>query len=282
MKNETRLYALLATALMITTIVTTSDAQRGPGGGGQGGPQQGGPGGGGGMRQRNQQSGPMYIIKMSTVQAHLNLTQAQKDSIAALRPPQGGQGGPGGGGPGGPGGQGGPGGSGGGQGGPQGGGPGGPGGNGGQRPNPLAEILNENQMNRLNQLALQFDAPMSIMDRKSAQELVLTAAQKQELDTIIKNAFPRPQGGPGGGGQGGPGGPGGNGGGQGGPGGSGGNGGGQGGPRPTPPTFAEMQAKKLAAFNLAWDVLTAVQKEKWNTMTGAKFTNWVEVPRPNN
>lgn len=259
MKNVTRLYALLATALMITTIVTTSDAQRGPGGGGQGGPQQGGPGGGG-MRQRNQQSGPMYIIKMSTVQAHLSLTQAQKDSIAALRPPQGGQGGPGGGGPGGPGGQGGPGGNGGGQGGPQGGGPGGPGGNGGQRPNPLAEILNENQMNRLNQLALQFDAPMSIMDRKSAQELALTTAQKQELDTIIKNAFPRPQGGPGG-----PGGPGGN-----------------GGPRPTPPTFAEMQAKKAAAFNLAWDVLTAVQKEKWNTMTGAKFTNWVEVPRPNN
>lgn len=119
-------------------------------------------------------------------------------------------------------------------------------------------------MRRLRQLALQFDAPMTFLDPRVAQELELSAEQRQGIDRAIQAHMPRPprpgngQGGPG---QGGPG--------QGGP--------GQGGPRPT---FAQMQAAKAAAFEQAWSLLSAAQKAEWREMVGAAFTQWEDPGQP--
>lgn len=101
-------------------------------------------------------------------------------------------------------------------------------------------------MNRLKQLGLQFDAPMTMMDRRMADELHLTQQQRQSIGEAIRTNNPPPQ---------------------------------QGQPRPT---FAQMQARKLAAFNAAWAILTAEQKASWNQKVGPAFTNWVEPPHPNN
>ena len=248
---------LLLMALTLVTANALAVVQNPPGGGpgGPGGPPPHGP-------QQGRGGNLIFIVRMPTVQTHLNLTQAQKNAIAALPPPPGGghggppggggQGGPppGGGGQGGPppggGGHGGPPPGGGGQGGPPpgGGGQGGPPpGGGNEPPNPLAEILNQQQMNRLKQLGLQFDAPMTMLDPRNAGELHLTQPQRQSIHQAIQTHMPPPQ--------------------------------------PNQHfTFAQMQSRKLAAFNAAWAILTQEQKDSWDHKVGPKFTNWVEPPRP--
>lgn len=235
-----KLRQALQTMALITVVMslTATTFAQNPGGGPPGG---GGPGQG--QRQmRNQGSGPMFVIRMSTVQTHLRLTQDQIEEINNLRGP----GGPGGG-PGGPGG--GPGGPGGGPGGPggPGGGPGGPGGSGGGQPprNPLADILNEQQVKRLNELVLQWDAPMTMLDPRHGQALELTENQRQRIDQIIRENMPRPE------------------------------------PGTEPPTFQQMLQRKRTAKEAAMQVLTNEQRQTWNRLTGAAFTNWVEPPRPN-
>lgn len=99
-------------------------------------------------------------------------------------------------------------------------------------------------MSRLRQLTLQFDAPMTFMDPRAGQQLQLTQQQRQSIHAAIQQHMPPPQ------------------------------------PNQAPQTFAQMQAKKLAAYNAAWPILTATQKSAWNTMTGAAFTNWVQPPAP--
>ena len=272
----------LAVALALFGTFAVAEAQ-----GQRGGRQGGGQGGPGMQMGQRRQGGEMFIIRMSTVQAELHLTQDQIAKIKNLRGPggpggpggpEGGQGGPGRGpgGPGGPeGGQGGPGRGPGGPGGPEGGqggpgrgpvgpggpeggqggpgrGPGGPeGGQGGPGrgpggPGPLADILNQAQMKRLHQLALQFDAPMTLLDRKVSQDLEITEAQRTAIDTVIRENMPRPQQGQ------------------------------------NPPTFAQMQAGKNAAKQAAFAALTGDQRSKWGQMVGAQFNDWVEPTRPQN
>lgn len=283
-------------------------------GGGQAGPQ------GPRMGQRMGRNSGMMLIQMKSVQAELKITAEQLEKINTMRPmgPRGGnqppQGGPGFGGPqggppqGGP--QGGPG-FGGGQGGPRQGGQGGPqagprqGGQAGGPQNMLAGILNEGQMKRLDQLAAQFDAPMTMLEPRHADRMELTEEQRQSLDKIIQEFMPRqqfgqggPQGRPNQGGQGGPpqGGPG-FGGPQGGPPQGGPQGGGlgqppQGGPQAggqrqqmqplSPEQWKQQQAKKAAATKKALDLLTSKQREIWSTITGPEFTKWeMPTPRPN-
>ena len=121
----------------------------------------------------------------------------------------------------------------------------GQGGPGGQQPqSPLAGILNQQQMNRLRQLGLQFDAPMTIVDQRMANELNLTQQQRQSIHQAIQANNPPPQ------------------------------------PNQPRPTFAQMQQRKTAAFNAAWGILTQEQKDSWNQKVGARFTNWVEPPHP--
>ena len=312
--RNTMLNLAVALALFGTFAVAEAQGQRG-------GRQGGGQGGPGMQMGQRRQGGEMFIIRMSTVQAELHLTQDQIAKIKNLRGPggpggpggpEGGQGGPGRGpggpggpeggqggpgrGPGGPGGpeggQGGPGRGPGGPGGPEGGqggpgrgpvgpggpeggqggpgrgpggpeggqggpgrGPGGPGGpEGGQGgpgrgpggPGPLADILNQAQMKRLHQLALQFDAPMTLLDRKVSQDLEITEAQRTAIDTVIRENMPRPQQGQ------------------------------------NPPTFAQMQAGKNAAKQAAFAALTGDQRSKWGQMVGAQFNDWVEPTRPQN
>ena len=230
--RNTKLNLAVALALFGTFAVAEAQGQRG-------GRQGGGQGGPGMQMGQRRQGGEMFIIRMSTVQAELHLTQDQIAKIKNLRGP-GGPGGPGGpeGGQGGPGrGPGGPGGPEGGQGGP-GRGPGGPG--------PLADILNQAQMKRLHQLALQFDAPMTLLDRKVSQDLEITEAQRTAIDTVIRENMPRPQQGQ------------------------------------NPPTFAQMQAGKNAAKQAAFAALTGDQRSKWGQMVGAQFNDWVEPTRPQN
>ena len=257
-------------------------AQGGPPGGRQGGPGGGGPG----MGRMN--SG-MALIRMSTVQKELRLSNDQIAKINEMRGPggpggfgggqgQGGQRGQGQGGFGGGQGQGGQrgqgqGGFGGGQGqgGQRGQGQGGFGGGQGQggqrgqgqggpgeRPDPLAGILNESQMDRLNQLKLQFDAPMTIVDPRNSKELYLSEAQIEQIRGIIEKAMPRPERGP--------------------------RGGGQQGPPQGPPQmdWKEQQAKKAAATRDALAVLNSDQRSKWSKLTGAQFANWEEPKRPGN
>jgi hypothetical protein len=291
--KSNNLIRLALAAVLAGSLAMSAFAQAGPGGqGGQGGRPPMAPGGPqGGMRQGPGRSLGL-LIRMSSVQRELKLTQEQIQKINEMRPRQGGPGqppmppgNPGQGGQGGrppvpPGGQGG-------QEGPGGRRPGAPG-NG-----PLAEILNETQMKRLQQLAIQFDAPMTLLDPRTGRQLNLSEQQREQISQIIReNGLepPRPpqppMGGQGGegrppmppNGQGGPGA---------GPGGQGGGRppmgqGGAPGRMPNGPqmNFAEMQAKKAKAFNAAWNVLTAEQKSKWNELTGARFTAWEEPKRP--
>lgn len=173
----------------------------------------------------------IFVVKMSTVQEHLQLTAEQIQRINDLRPP--GPGGPGGGGPGG----GGPGG-----GGPGGGGPGG-GGNGQPPQDPLANILNQNQLKRLHQLTLQFNAPMSVMWRNVGPQLQLTEDQRHQIDEIIRTNVPPPN------------------------------------PQ-QPPNWNEMQQAKAHAWELVRAVFTQAQAQKWNQLAGPAFTNWVQPPPP--
>lgn len=224
-----------ATSLLMALTLVTASAwaaiQNPPPGGGPSGPPPNGP------QQGRRGNNLMFIVRMPTVQVHLNLTQAQKDAISELPPPP--PGGPGGPPPGG--GQGGPGGP------APGGGPGGPGGpppGGGQEPpSPLANILSQQQMNRLRQLGLQFDAPMTMLDPRHAGDLHLTPQQRQSINQAIHANNPPPQPG-------------------------------------QHFTFAQMQARKLAAYNASWAILTPEQKGAWNQKVGVRFTNWVEPPRP--
>lgn len=233
----------------------------------QGGPGQGGPGGpppmqGPGMRRMDSR---MILIQMKSVQQELKLTQEQISAIQKIHPPmgpggpppQGGQGRPPQGGP--P--QGGP---------PQGGfGPGGGGPpqggfDGPMHKSPLDDILNDGQSERLKQLQIQFDAPMSMLDPRQGEALKLSETQRMKLDEIVQSAFPRPmrpQGGPGqaGPGQGGPSQP-------------------QPGQGPGQPmTWQERQAKKAAAYRQALAILNENQRSVWKSLTGAEFTKWEEV-----
>lgn len=152
----------------------------------------------------------MFVIRMSTVQQHLRLTAQQIQAINALRPPLGGPGGPG----------------------------------GGDEGGPLGDILNQAQIARLKQLALQFDAPMTMLDRRQGRVLNLTEQQRQAIDQAIRDNMPRPQQGQ------------------------------------EPPSFAAMQQAKDNARAAAWAVLSDAQKAAWNNLVGVAFNNWVEVPRP--
>ncbi|HRF59211.1 MAG TPA: hypothetical protein PLH94_04770 [Fimbriimonadaceae bacterium] len=203
MKTIKRLFSIVVSlALVGAAFAQPGQGGPPPGPGGPGGPGRGRPGG-----------SVMLIIRMNTVQSHLQLTRAQIDQINALRPPQ-----PGG---------------------------GGQGGGGGRPPqDPLKDLLNANQLSRVKQLALQFDAPMTLLDRRIAGELNLTEEQRQDIDEAIRENMPRPE---------------------------------PGGDRPT---FAQMQAAKARAFTAAYAVLNGTQKTKWGELTGAAFTNWVEPPRP--
>ena len=132
-------------------------------------------------------------------------------------------------------------------------------------PNPLADILTREQMKRLDQLGLQFDAPFSITTPKVADQLELTQDQHEQIGQIIQQSVPRPQGdrqGPGGG-QGDRQGP---------------PQGGQG-QRPPQMNWADMQAKKATATRAVLAVLTNEQKQTWRQLTGTPFTAWEEPKR---
>lgn len=229
MKLTHTIVALAAIAVMSTAAMAQQGGPGGPGG-------QRGPGGRGGM-----QSGPMFVIRMNTVQQELRLSAQQIEQINNMRP--GGPGGPGGRGQGGPG-QGGPGQGQGGQ------GQGGQGGPGGPPPNPLADILNEGQMNRLNQIALQWDAPMAWLDPRHSERLQISENQRQAITEIIR-ANGLPMGGPGG-----PGGPG------------------------APMDWNEMLGKRRAAQQQALQILNQQQRALWGEMTGQAFNKWVQPPMP--
>ena len=232
-----------------------------------------------GRQQRGGNSMGM-IVRMSTVQKELRLTQKQITVINELRPPQG-QGGFGGPPPQGQGGQGGfgdrpPQGQGGQHGfegpppqsrdgqhgfeGPP------PQGQGGQtmRENPLAKILDENQLHRLQQLSLQFDAPMSFLRPEVGKEMEFGEDQRQSILQIIQETMPRQMDGsrPG----------------------QGQNPGTQGpGQRPgqgQTVDWASMQAKKQAAFQRAFALLNGDQKSMWTKLTGKTFKDWEEPKRP--
>ena len=280
MRTFKPLLSIVAASVVFGATIATALANEYQGGavggarqGGQGGMRgQGNPGGpppGQGQHQQGMFHSIFLLIKMPSVQQHLQLTQQQIQAVNALQPPpppQGGgpggggpggpppgggpgNGGPGGGGPGGPPPGGGPG-----NGGPGGGGPGGPppgggpgngGPGGGQAGGPLAQILNQVQMKRLHQLALQFDAPMTFLGPPAGPALQLTQEQRLSIHNIIQTTMPHPQ------------------------------------PGQQPPTWAEMQAAKANAFQQAWAKLTQTQKTKWGEITGPAFTNWQEPPHPN-
>lgn len=204
--------------------------------GAQDGPPPGGPPPGG--RPPGQRRGPdatMQVVHMSTVQKHLNLTKEQIEKIDALRPP-----GP----PRGPDGP------------PRGGGemgppprgermepPPGPDLQGGPpKDNPLAKILNTDQMERLGQLALQYDAPMSMLRPDVARRIGLTDGERQQIDGVIRENLPRPEPG-------------------------------------QRPDWKEMQRRKAAALAQALAILDNDQKRAWSALIGVKFENW-EEPKP--
>jgi hypothetical protein len=108
----------------------------------------------------------MMIVRMSTVQKELGLSQAQIQSIEALRPPRGG----------------------------------------GQPkdmappPRPeeqLSKILSQGQNDRLKQLALQFGSPMSILRNDIAEQIGIKEAQRERIHEVIRNLMPPPEGGQG-------------------------------------------------------------------------------------
>lgn len=244
-----------AVAILLCTAIVPALAQQPGGPGGEGRPPRG-PGNALGQ-----------LVRMGTVQKELQLTQNQIQQINELRPPQGGpggpgrgpdgpppQGGPGGGGPGGPpnGGQGG---FGGGPGGPpQDGqaGPGGPGGfaggavgqrgPGGMQNNPLAKILTPDQMGRLKQLGLQFEAPMSFLQPDVSDALGLDDSARQSIDQIVRKHMVPPQQG-------------------------------------QRPDWKTMMANKAAAFKEAYATLSGEAKQAWSKLTGKAFTNWEEPKR---
>ncbi len=233
--KKTLILSLVAASLVLGTSMASIAQQQGggPRGGGRG-PEMGGPRGG----QRGP-GGGMMLIQMSTVQKELKLTSAQLQAIQDLRPPQDG-GGPRGGGREG--------------GGPGAGGPGEPG------KGPLDEILSNEQHNRLQQLVMQFNAPMSMLDPRVAEQLNLTDSQVQTIESLVQDLRPGRgpgQGGPRGGGQG--------------------QGQGQGGERPD---WNTMQAKKAAAYEKAWNALSQAQQAEWGKIVGKAFTAWEEPTRP--
>lgn len=250
-----------ATTLMLCAGIAVVVAQQ------QGGP--GGPGGQGQMR-RGPANSFAVLIRMSTVQKELQMTADQIQKVNALQPPQGGpggqgqppqggppQGGPGGqqggfdGGPGGPPPDGQPGGP-----PPQGfrdqGGPPpqgqgrGPGDRGAHGPDggPLAKILSAEQMARLKQLGLQFEAPMSFLQPDVAKQLGLDEDQRQQIDAIIREHMRPPQ---------------------------------QGGQRPD---WKTMMANKASAFKEAFAKLNDNAQQAWTRLTGKPFSNWEEPKRP--
>lgn len=160
----------------------------------------------------------IFVVKMSTVQQHLQLTAEQIQRINDLRPP--GPGGPGGG---------------------HGGGNGG--GNGQPPQDPLAAILSQNQMKRLMQLTLQFNAPLCVMWRNVGEQLQLTPDQHREIDQIIRANIPPPN------------------------------------PQ-QPPNWNEMQQAKAHAWELVRAQFTQAQIEKWGQLAGPAFNNWVQPPPP--
>ncbi len=232
--KKTLILSLVAASLVLGTSMASLAQQQsgGPRGGGRG-PEMGGPRGG----QRGA-GGGMMLIQMTSVQKELKLSSAQLQAIKDLRPPQDG-GGPRGEGPG--------------RGGPGAGGPGEPG------KGPLDQILSTEQHNRLQQLVMQFNAPMSMLDRRVAEQLNLTDSQVQTIESLVQDL--RPGRGPG---RGGPG--------QGGP--------GQGGPGGDRPDWKTMQAKKAAAYDKAWSALSQAQQAKWGQIVGKAFTAWEEPTRP--
>lgn len=219
------------TILAVAILAAASLCSAQPGGGPPGGGPGGGPGGRGGPGQMGGPRSGMMLLQMSTVQSELKLTAEQIEKINAFRPPQGGPGQ-------GPRNQGGP--------------PGGEPGN--QRPpqgpppegrgdDPLASILSESQASRLKQLTLQFDAPMTMLDRNVAEQLELTQEQRESIHQAIQSNMPRPE------------------------------------PGAERPTFSQSQAMKAKALNAVMALLTSTQKQKWSAMTGPAFTKWVEPAR---
>lgn len=131
-------------------------------------------------------------------------------------------------------------------------------------------ILDKKQTDRLNQLAIQFDAPMTMVDPRNAGKLDLSDDQIQQIHEVIAEKMPRPQGGPGGQ----PGQP--------GPGGQRGQGAQGGGQPGMPPqgNWKDMMAKKAEATKAVMAILTSDQKATWAKMTGKAFTAWEEPKRP--
>ncbi|MCW5936121.1 MAG: hypothetical protein KIT11_02295 [Fimbriimonadaceae bacterium] len=181
----------------------------------QGGPppQGMGPGGPGGRGGRG--GGLVAVLQMSTVQKHLGLTAQQIQQLQLMRPPRRGEGG----------------------------------GEPGKVDNPIEKVLNANQAARAKQLALQFDAPMSLMGPE-AEGLKLTEQQRDAIRQIIEKAMPRPE---------------------------------QGERRDQGQRldWNKMQAAKAGAYKQALALLSANQKQVWAKLTGDPFTQWVEPQRPN-
>ena len=126
--------------------------------GAQGGP---GPGPGRGQGPGRGPNDAMMIVRMSTVQKELGLSQAQVQSIEALRPRRGG----------------------------------GQPGEMGPPPRPeeqLSKILNQAQSDRLKQLAVQFGAPMSILRDDVASQIGVKETQRDKIHEIVRNLMPPP------------------------------------------------------------------------------------------
>ena len=186
-----------------------------PGGHGRGGPGRG-------------PNSSEMILRMTSVQKELRLSADQIRQIEEMRPPP----------PGRP---------------PQGGPPPGdmppPPGHDGPPPldsprhDPFKSILKPEQLGRLKQLALQFDAPMTMLDPRNGKELKLTQNQREEIDAIIREKLPRPE---------------------------------RGAERPS---WSDQQTRKSAATKAVMAILTATQKETWSQLTGTPFTAWEELRR---
>ena len=109
--------------------------------------------------------------------------------------------------------------------------------------NPLAKILNQNQLDRLKQLGLQFEAPMSFLQPDVAQALDLGDDQRQQIDSIVRNHMAPPQQG-------------------------------------QRMDWKTMMANKAAAFKEAYATLSESSKQAWSKLTGKSFTAWEEPKRP--
>ena len=189
---QKQLWTAALSAALAGVMAASAFAQAGPGG-------PGGPGGAGQPGQRGQMRGmmdsSMIVIRMSTVQRHLELSAAQIERINALPRMGGGRAQPGeaGAGPGGQAGQ---------RRQGQAGAGAAQGGQAGQRrqagqaqpgaprPDPLADILSARQMTRFRQLVAQHDSPMSMLRPEHAQRLQLSQEQRQQIMELLRELMP--------------------------------------------------------------------------------------------